>query len=93
MFKNILGEVVLGTILTRKELVARMYSECPPNSSEMTLDSIRRMLTVAGYLESEGLGIYRVVKNVDITLTKSELRNQAYGYTRSARASCKYPFS
>lgn len=75
-----------GTILSRQDLID-YCKDNDPYCSEHTIDSIRRYYTAAGYLEDvyednrRQWGRYRVVKQPDLTMNKSQLLEEAYGYS------------
>ena len=72
----------VGEEVTRKEILDVILKR---SRSQATVDTLRRMLTVTGYLGSvldslgkECLGRYKILKTIPVDLTSSRLKELAY---------------
>jgi len=89
LIKEFLAAKQVGSQVTRQQILTYIRASLDVSFSEMTVDSIRRELTVAGYLSDLAVagkkvnGVYIIKKHPEPNLTKSVLMQRAYGYTRA----------
>jgi hypothetical protein len=67
--KNFVNEAKIGDVLKRKDLLIA----CKHDGFSSTPDNYRNYLCATGYLEVAGRGRYKKKKDVDSTMTTSEL--------------------
>lgn len=74
--KELISHKKIGEIITRRELVKKVYSDM--KNIPMTLDGYRKELCHAGYLKSVRAGVFEKLKDIEEDLTTVELRKKAY---------------
>lgn len=79
----------VGSVINRQAILCYCYIQVDTAvcyyARETSIDTTRRMLTRAGYLQTVRPGQYKVLKLIPNNLTMSMLREQAYGYKRTKR--------
>ena len=63
---DFINEVEIGGEIRRKDLNSYV-------SNSVSVDQYRRRMTILGYLETIGLGVYRKLKDIPENMTSTEL--------------------